>query len=104
MFCLEALVKHSEVTYIFKMWFSFYDHSGKIVHVASFKGSNPHFVEEKKKLFACFKISASPHLVIRIDNHNLAPIHIFHFCQAFLKMYLILIAHKESKPLSKIQH
>lgn len=23
MFCLEALVKHSEVTYIFKMWFIF---------------------------------------------------------------------------------
>lgn len=44
MFCLEALVKHSEVSYIFKMWFSFYDHNEKIVHDCSFKGSNPHFL------------------------------------------------------------
>lgn len=44
MFCLEALVKHSEVTCIFKMWFTFYDRNKKIVHHGSFKRNNPHFL------------------------------------------------------------
>jgi hypothetical protein len=29
MFSLEAIVKHSQVTYIPKLWFTFYDYIGK---------------------------------------------------------------------------
>lgn len=42
MFCLEALVKHSEVTCIFKMWFIFMVTLKKIIR--SFKGNYPHLL------------------------------------------------------------
>ena len=77
MFCLEALVKHSEVSYIFKIWSHFMItlktlyiliHSREVILI---------FYKRKKSFFACFHAFFS---VVSIDNHDLAPTHEFHLC------------------------